>query len=241
MLQSYIFMFSRTISKDYRWIYNAECITADDKDQLVNDFYTLKQDQSIHGKKYLFVRKFNHSIALFGFSKSKNLDENSRPIYALTGLVFSGLDAQVFIYLFHFIVSALFFYSNGLFDCDSLKKTDNVNNLQLKKDFSIDEFIQLCRTDNRVFSFMRAFNRNLVYKNGILYISQQLSDKEHNSFDSYKSFTDNFLFIQENGNSSQHDNDNKFCFLKKVFRLPILSNHVDDYKCGPKTQIKKEK
>ena len=158
MLKANLLMFSRSLSNDYRWIYADPSVTQADKSLILKDYRAFERNRSYFlSKQHRVVRRLDDAVAVYNFSKTDQTDNCSRPIFALTGLVFSGLEAKIVLALPQIILTLLF-YTPDSFNPDLQKVSDNLENSIQPVEFSLDQMIEKYRTDAELYSFADKFN-----------------------------------------------------------------------------------
>jgi len=140
MLYSNDLMFSRTESKDYRWLFRDSTLIGEDLYHILSDYgeFETYKEQYLHGR-YMIVRKLCNGAAIYSFSKLNKTDQYSRNIYALIGYTFTGLNGDIFKALVQFMCGYLYYLND--FDAFSLSVTDETEELEKKRTFSIDKAI----------------------------------------------------------------------------------------------------
>lgn len=150
MIQASLLMFSRSLTKDYRWIYSDACLTQTDKNLILEDFRGFENNRSFYlGENHLVIRRLKNSLAVYKFSETNITDENSRQIFALTGLVLSGVDLEIVLALSSIILASLFL-STELFIPGNWGIPDNGENTVLPVELSLDQIIDSYKSDKKV-------------------------------------------------------------------------------------------
>lgn len=138
MIKATLLMFSRTLTKDYRWIYLDSCLDSNEKDCLLLDYRNFENNKEYYlNEQHLIIRQFRKSIVAYQFCDTKNIDQNSRNILAMTGYVFSGIDFEIVQDLLKYIAPFLFVESNP-FGTHYNNVTDATDNLTNQIDFNLD-------------------------------------------------------------------------------------------------------
>lgn len=143
-------MYSRSLTKDYRWIFSDYCLTQKERREILNDYREFENNRALFlNDNHLIIRGFEKSIAFYSFSDTKKTDEYSRQIYALTGLVFSNDDME-FVLALKPIISASLYYSPNYLDLDNRDYSDDFKDVILPVELSLDQFICLYKTNDDI-------------------------------------------------------------------------------------------
>lgn len=147
MLYAKLLMFSRSHSEDYRWIYSDPLVTQKDKSSLMNDYRAFELDRNYFlTEKHLVVRRLENASAVFRFSRTGRTDNYTRPIFALTGLVFTGDDLEIVDALSCVIIPFLYL-SDSLFDSNTWAVSDSLENSELPVELSLDRIVDAYRSN----------------------------------------------------------------------------------------------
>lgn len=138
MLKATLLMFSRTLTKDYRWIYLDSCLDPDEKECMLHDYRNFENNKEYYlNEQHLIIREFRKSIVAYQFCDTENIDQNSRNILAMTGYIFSGIDFEIAQDLLKYIAPFLFVESNA-FGSHYHSVTDATDNIKNQIDFNLD-------------------------------------------------------------------------------------------------------
>ena len=82
-------LFTRTLTKDYRWIFWDDKILEHDQAILRKDFTKFESEKDFYlHHDHLFVRMLTNGIAMYKFLDTEQYDSSMRKIYALSGIAF---------------------------------------------------------------------------------------------------------------------------------------------------------
>lgn len=176
MLSAKVIMFSRSLTKDYRWIYSGDFINEKDKSYILNDYKIFEKDKEIFlREQHLVIRQFKDKIVVYKFLETKDKDLNSRKIYALMGCIFSEFDFEIFQSLYKYIVSYLYIEFDTLFEKYQSNIPENKEELIEKIEFSLDSIMEYFRDNNMKLLVSAVFNfanqnltNNFIIKNNII-------------------------------------------------------------------------
>lgn len=150
MLNTNIILFSRTISNDYRWIYWDESLNIEEINTILSDYKNFENNKDFFiSNPHVIVRELEKKIAIYHFSKTKSVDQNSRDIFALQGCVLSDIDFDIAKVFLPYICGYLFFnrlsiYTNNI--------ADNTVNAVKSETISIDSAILEYKNNNYCFT-----------------------------------------------------------------------------------------
>lgn len=150
MLNINIILFSRTITNDYRWIYWDKSLKAEETNTILNDYreFELNRDFFINNP-HLVMRQLGQKIAIYHFSETSSVDQNSRKIFALQGCVFSGIDFEIAKVFLPYISAYLFYNRLSIYTDSILDNTVNAVNLEK---ISIDSVVSEYKSNNNNFT-----------------------------------------------------------------------------------------
>lgn len=154
MLNINIILFSRTITNDYRWIYWAESVKAEEANIILNDYKEFEKNRDFFTiNPHLIVRQLCEKVAIYYFSETKRIDQNSRKIYALQGCVLSDADFELAKVFLPYICGYLFF--NRLDILYTYDITDNTLNAVKPETISLDLVVSEYKNNNRCFTLIQ--------------------------------------------------------------------------------------
>lgn len=189
MLTASFIMFSRSLSKDYRWLYSSDFLTESYKEYILFDYKELEKNKKFYcNEHHLIIRIFDNSMAVYKFSETNSTDQNSRRIFALTGCIFSGINFDIIQDLFKYIISYIFFHLN-IFDLYN-NISDDVEKLSKNITFDLNHVINEYKknTDmqflsNRISEFIHKYQMSsfiIVEDNISPILNQMKSTSEYN-------------------------------------------------------------
>ena len=121
MIKSNIIVYSRTLTNDYRWIYDYP-LQNDVKDNLLKDFERLKNNSPLSiDDNSLFVKYIKEGICFYKILKTDLKDQYSRRIFALSGFVFTNPNYTILKYILP--VAIMYYY------CKNDVFLSNLNNI----------------------------------------------------------------------------------------------------------------
>lgn len=179
MLNAKIIMFSRSLTKDYRWIYSANFLAETDKSLILNDYKEFENNKEKFIKeKHLFIRQLHKGIVLYKFLETKDTDQSSRKIYALLGCMFSELDFEIVHALFQYIIPYFYEEFNVIFDKYLGKIPEKKENLVENIEFSLDLITNTIRKNsnmkllaNKILNFTNLHPaNNFIIKNNMIHL-----------------------------------------------------------------------
>lgn len=155
MINSNALMFSRTESKDYRWLYRDNNLIGDDLYHILSDYeeFETYKEQYLNGR-YMIVRRLCNGAAIYGFSKLDKTDQYSRNIYALIGFTFLDLNGDIFTALVQYMSSYLYYMNISV--TFPLSATDATEDCEKKCAISIDEAIENYRNSEKIRTLAKA-------------------------------------------------------------------------------------
>ena len=146
MLNANLLLFSRTLARDYRWIYFDNRLGQAGSGIILSDYKEFEHNKNFFlNEAHLFVRRVKQGIALYKFIETKYTDQNSRKIFALIGCSFSEYDYDIVHALLQY-VAAYFFINGNMFEKFQDNIQDTSENLFLSIEFALDTIIDSYRT-----------------------------------------------------------------------------------------------
>ena len=160
MLTANLIYFSRTLTRDYRWIYSDNSLHSKDLDNIMQDYEQFEQDPYNYSKNNLVVRSTERGLALYTFEVTDREDAFSRKALALKGLSFSDFDGTVAKKIREHIVTFLLFklLPNGILD---VEVDDFLTNAKKSIVVSVDECLDYCRNSESTHTFLEGMNQFL--------------------------------------------------------------------------------
>lgn len=153
MLNTNIILFSRTITNDYRWIYWDELLKTEETNIILNDYKEFEKNRDFFIiNPHLIVRQLEQKIAIYHFSETKSVDQNSRKIFALQGCVLSNIDFDIAKVFLPYICGYLFFNRLNIYT-DNI--SDNTVNAVKPETISIDSIVAEYKNNNCCFTLIQ--------------------------------------------------------------------------------------
>lgn len=182
MLRANVIMYSRSLSKDYRWIYGENFLNENDKKFFIDNYahFENNKDEFLNNE-YLIVQRIQKGVVIYRFLETKDLDQNSRKIYALIGCACTDFDMEIVKNFGSFVFSYMYFEWNVLFEKYLSNIPDSRDKFTETVEFSLDTVAEYFRTDS-------------YKKNFVVIISGLLKQQQTSSF-IIKNF--NVTFIPE--------------------------------------------
>lgn len=135
-----IVLFSRTQTKDYHWIFADDSMVENEKNFIIDDL----RNNKILGlnKKYLIVRRLQNKIIFYRIVRTENLDMYSRKIFAIQGMVFSGVSYDIIKRLLPYEAAYAFCFQLDNIDWKRISITNVEENISFPMSVSIDLIIE---------------------------------------------------------------------------------------------------
>lgn len=144
-------MYSRSLTKDYRWIYSSDLTNGVNNNAILRDYEEFEKNKEIFlREKHLIIRQFHDSIAMYKFIETKEKDQNSRKIYALLGCMFSEFDFEIEHTISMYFVAYLYNEFDILFERFKSNIPDKKDCLIEQIEFSLDLIIETIRTTSEI-------------------------------------------------------------------------------------------
>ncbi len=161
MLTANVIYFSRTLTRDYRWIYSDNSLHSKDLNNIMQDYEQFEQDPYNYGKNSLVVRSTERGLALYTFEVTDREDAFSRKALAIKGLSFSDFDGTVAEKIREYVATFLLFelLPNGILD---VEVDDFLTNAKKSIVISVDECLEYCRNSEGTHAFLESMNEFML-------------------------------------------------------------------------------
>lgn len=162
MLIANVIYFSRTLTRDYRWIYYDRSLHSEDLKHIMHDYDQFEQELHNYSKNKLVVRSTERGLVLYTFEVTDREDAFSRKVLAIKGLSFSGFDGDIAKRIREHVVTfvSLELLTNGTLDI-------NVDDLLTKAEktiaISLDACLEYCRDNEAAHSFLKGINHFVLH------------------------------------------------------------------------------
>ncbi|MCL2398879.1 MAG: hypothetical protein FWC91_03925 [Defluviitaleaceae bacterium] len=143
MLQANFILFSRTLSRDYRWIYTCNGLKLN-SEIILRDYSEFEKSRdNLLNKDHLFVRRIAKDIFLYKFLETGTTDKHSRKIDALCGYCFDGLESEIVDYLLKYVTAHIYHSSmESILKAKLETDLDNSEELHTSVPYSLDEMFE---------------------------------------------------------------------------------------------------
>ncbi len=161
MLTANVIYFSRTLTRDYRWIYSDNDLHSTDLENIMRDYDQFEQDPYNFGKNNLIVRATEKGLALYTFEVTDREDAFSRKALAIKGLSFSDFDGDIAKKIRAHIATFLLLklLPNGILD---VEVDDFLTNAEKSITISVDTCLEYCRNNNAAHNFLKCINQFML-------------------------------------------------------------------------------
>lgn len=171
MLKSKLLLFSRTLTKDYRWLSCDDAISNDDVELLMSDYHEFEAQLAKHWQEsHLVVRYLKNGIALYKCFDTGCIDQNARKIRALAGLFFTGLDGEI-VHDLQKYIAPYFFFEESLVEVYQQKARDDIDNECVLIEWDLNTIVDSYRNNTdalKLSDLVASFKRQHVERNYVL-------------------------------------------------------------------------
>lgn len=158
MLTANVIYFSRTLTRDYRWIYSDSSLHSKDLESIMRDYDQFEQDPYNFGQNNLVVRSTERGLALYTFEVTDREDAFSRKALAIKGLSFSDFDGDVAkkiqAHMATFLLLKLL--PNGILN---VEVDDFLTNTEKSIVISVDMCLEYCRNSEGAHAVLEGMNQ----------------------------------------------------------------------------------